>query len=236
MSNYDSKSDMKKDDRVRALESNSCGMCRAMGSPICCGHGAGGSGSSHSTANDDTSCAKSILPMPKITANATSITQSLTQNVPWSLVDGADLMLKFTDPNALLSIALDMESGSLVFRSNRELSQEEQKAQDELFNAIENELILFKSKLTEKKLQVEPIKVARDRNTLSIKISDPQHYDLFIQRLIDKNLLPNKAAPLQQQQNECQQSTFSKSAETMPEENKLTAPTPFNIRGPRPNG
>lgn len=231
------KEETKKDQRMRAVANNPCSMCRALNIPVCRGHGGGGGGggSDGSSSSDDESNTNFVAPS-LVASDINAIKESFIQTEAWSLSEDTDLEFEFTEPNALLYITLNMEIGSLVFRGKRELSEEEQKALDELFDAIEKELTLFKNELIKINEPIEAIKMVREHHSLSIKIPDPKHYDLFIQRLIDKNLLPNSSTYLQQQKNTINQADTLAPLELIVDDNKSKAPTPFDIRGPKPKG
>lgn len=154
------------------------------------------------------------------------------ENQDWEHTEDTDLIFAFKNPLALFSITLDIESGSLMFQGNQELSKEQQKKIDELFQAIKNELTHFKNELSTK-LAV-PISLTCNQHTLSIKISEPSYFDLFIQRLTDKNLLPNKLIFSQEQKNYIEQQSTPLNSDLSIQGNKSTTPTPFDINGPRP--
>lgn len=225
-----------KDERARAIENNPCNTCRAFALPICRGHGGGGGGGGGSGAagDGDLSAASNIAPDFMLSTDEDTIIKALTQG-GWTLAEDTDLVFEFDDPFALLTIKLDMESGLLELKGKDDLSPEEQQILDELFDDIENELALFNKELLAKNVQIGPIKIVREPNSLSIRIPDPQYFDAFIQRLMNKNLLPTPAPELQEK-DEISQSIPKESLElTAQEKNAPTAPNPFDIsRGPRP--
>lgn len=100
--------------RSIALENNACSTCRAMGLPLCQGHGG-------------SVCA------PK------SMLATFSESNLWQYVDGTDDIHMYEPPLALLSIKLDLGAGSLVFSQRDNLSNDEQKELDKLFKAIKHE-------------------------------------------------------------------------------------------------
>lgn len=74
-------------------------------------------------------------------------------------------------------------------------------------------------------------------NTLSIKIPSPQYYDIFIQRLLSKNILPNLPVPALEEKEDLQQTATKHSPEELASITRTT-PTPLDLfdisRGPRP--
>ncbi|KTD20808.1 Uncharacterised protein [Legionella lansingensis] len=235
MSTNSAKPDMEKDERERAIKTNPCGICRAKRLPVCRCRGGGGSGGgggsdSSNDLKDDASRAGSapyhleLSPVP-------ALIEYLNESQVWFLEEDADLIFKFENP--LLKITLDMENGSLVLQGKKDLKEDEQNDLDALFDAIEDELNNFKMELKAKNIEIGPITMVRDHNTLSIKIPNPQYFDLFITRLMNKNLLPHHPdAALQLRDKNVGPSALVQ-AVLSNEENKPTAPTPFDIR-PRP--
>lgn len=235
-------------------ERNPCGICRASGLPVCKGHGGGGGGGgggSSESAKEDKSA--SPVPAPQLKGSALSTNPApsidlvalLNQNEDWTNQDDLDSAFKFENPEALFTIEMDMELGSLTFSGNKDLSKEQQDTLDEFFNAIENELIAFKNELTtrgENPTSLAQIKLTRERNALTLKLPTPTIYDAFIQRVVDKNILPVKPAPQPGKTQEMKISEItSQSKAQVPETSKppeqSTAPTPFNIKnGPTPKG
>ncbi|WP_019217032.1 hypothetical protein [Legionella tunisiensis] len=73
---------------------------------------------------------------------------------------------------------------------------------------------------------------------MSIKIPSPQYYDIFIERLLNKNLLPNRPSPALQEKEDMQHTVAKKSLEFEQKDIARTAPTPFDLfdisRGPKP--
>src|SRR3990167_781924 len=116
-------------------EGNPCGICRASGFPVCKGHGGGGGGggggSDSSASSDDTKSASPVpAPQPKGSADIVAL---LAQNGGWTNQDDLDSTFKFENPEALYTLEMDMELGSLIFSGNKDLSKEQQDTLDEFF-------------------------------------------------------------------------------------------------------
>lgn len=229
-----------KDARTRAIENNPCNMCRAFGLPICRGHGGGGGGDgggAGETQDNEQATSGAPWPVLKPVTDNEKLVQFLLESGMWALATDADLVLEFSNLDAILTIKLDMENGELLFEGKRDLPPG---ALDELFDTIEQELASFNQELIDRKLINEPIKAVRDKenNTLSIKIPSPQYYDLFVQRLLNKNLLPNRPAPVLEEKEDLQQTVTQQAPELEPASVARTAPTPLDLfdisRGPRP--
>ncbi|HAT1771388.1 TPA: hypothetical protein RG395_001707 [Legionella pneumophila] len=228
----------KKDERARAVENNPCSICRSLGLPFCRGHGGGsGGGGSDSTSDDKLEGNDHQLLAPKDPANVPSIDQLLLHSGLWHLPEDADFVFEFKDPLALVNMTLNMELGFLVLQGKRELSNEEQKALDELFDTIKQEFNLFKNSIKDPQFPLETMTLAREGNSLTIKIPSPKYYDLFVQQLMDKNLLPGNA-PVLQHQNQSVKHPEKLGAvmekDSAKEEYKSFLPNPFDIsRGPK---
>ena len=229
--------DSKKDKRILAIQNNSCGMCRALGRPICMGHGGGaGGGSSSNSSGNESSIENKALGLKISTADINAMKQSLLQGQAWDLSEDSDLIFEFTDSDAVLGITLDMGKGLMVFRGKRELTEEEQKALDELYSVLGKELNFLKNELLKRNESIEGIQMVKNHNTLTVKIPNPRHYDLFVQQLLNKNLLPTQSNRLLQQNTIIKETPIVTSAkEPTLQENQSKTPTPINIhRGPKP--
>lgn len=226
----------KKDERTRAVENNPCSICRSLGLPFCRGHG-GGSGGGGSDGESDVKLDESKLnnDYKLFAPNVSTVDQLLLNSGLWHLPVDADFIFEFKDPLALVNITLNMELGSLVFQGKRKLSNEEQKALDELFDAIEQEFNLFKNSIKDPQFPLETMTLAREGNSLTIKIPSPKYYDSFVQQLMDKNLLPSNAPVLQHQNKSAKHPEKSEAAkDSVMEEYKSSLPNPFDIsRGPK---
>lgn len=192
------KNESPKDERARAIEKNPCTMCRALGLPICRGHGGGGGGGSEG-GDEDSQKDENQKDNEQPLSRNTSMDEVLISSELWQLPADADFIFEFDEPHALLDITLNMELGSIVFQGHKELSDEEQEALDALFDEIEKQFNTFKKSLDNPQIPLESMTLNREGNKLTIKIPSPKYYDAFVQQLMDKNLLPTKATPLQEQ-------------------------------------
>lgn len=222
-----------KDEASSAVKKNPCGMCRANGSAICKGHGGrgggGGGGGSSSENQEEALTAASLTLDPK------KLELLLVQNPALIKSDQFESTYEFANSNALFSMKLEMESGTIILRGKKDLSKEEQATLDEFYKTIEMELNAFKSELIEKGVKHGlDIKFAREGNDLTLKFPNPGHHDAFVKRLMDKNLFP--AAPTPQPE-KAKEARASVARDEVLQPNQSTAPTPFNIRnGLKPKG
>ncbi|MHA3319194.1 hypothetical protein [Legionella pneumophila] len=225
-----------KDERARAIENNPCSICRSLGLPFCRGHGGGsGGGGSDSASDDKADDNDHQLLASKNPANVTNIEQLLLHSGLWHLPEDEDFVFEFKDPLALVNMTLNMELGLLVLQGKRELGNEEQNALDELYETIAQEFNLFKNSIKDPQVPLETMTLAREGNSLTIKIPSPKYYDLFVQQLMEKNLLPGKAPVLQHQNQSVKHPEKSEAAkDSVMEEYKSSLPNPFDIsRGPK---
>lgn len=232
MPSKDSKADKGKDARTLAIDSNPCGICRAMGSPSCKGHGSTGGGLSGSSGSGGSSSA-SNLPVKEPLGNLKIIALSLAKNPAWTQSDNAELTFEFTHPDALLSIKLEMDRGVLIFSGHKNLTTEQQETLDDFLKHVEMEFNSFKNELTAKGIDIQSMSLTRTGNDLSIKIPSPKYYDTFVQRLIDKNILVTR--PPEPSQNKREAVLLESQAKTE-QDPTPTAPAPFDISGPKPKG
>ncbi|HBD9311024.1 TPA: hypothetical protein KLD61_003146, partial [Legionella pneumophila] len=116
------KPDPNLDQRKSALNNNPCGICRAMGSPTCKGHGGGGSGGG---AGDSSDKDESLTKVQSATNKPTTIDleKSLGKSNLWLKPD--DLAFEFNIPDALVSVKIDMEQGIISFSGKDDLSQDQ---------------------------------------------------------------------------------------------------------------
>ncbi len=112
------------------------------------------------------------------------------------------------------------------------LFSEELEAVGKLFDQIEKQFSQFKKSLDNPQIPLESMTLLRTGNTLTLKIPNPKYYDTFVQQLMDKNLLPSKAVPLQQQ-HKTESKELSQEEATIQRYTSLL-PNPFDIKnGPR---
>lgn len=216
------------DPRAKAVKNNPCGICRALGLPVCKGHGGGsggGGGDASKSADDTLDTTSNII-------DHDSLEKALSNSPLWDESYNIDDLYTFDTPHSLFSIKLDLGSGTLVFSARDNLSKEEQQALKTFFDAVENELNEFKNELKAQGFDTDAIQCHREKNSLSIKLPTPKYYDAFIQRLMDKNLLVTQVS---HELNEIP-SIPSDAPKTQRETQQAssTAPNPFDIsKGPK---
>jgi hypothetical protein len=209
-----------KDPRTQAIENNPCGRCRAMGFPTCKGHGSGSGGE-----GDEASEASELTNTDTLTLDTI-----ISKSELWHAEPNADDVYIYNALDALVSIKLDLAAGSLVFSKKGPLSKEEQKALDEFFDTIEHELNAFKKELEAQGVDTQSFQSHREKNCLTIQIPGIQHYDAFVQRLMDKNLLPTA---LNQEQTKHNVAAATHQDNQKEPEASSSAPNPFDIsKGP----
>lgn len=224
-------SNKNEDTRSQALENNPCNMCRAMGLPVCKGHGGGGGGGdsdSESETAEENDLQKTDTAIPE------SLHEVFSESTLWQYIDGTDDIYTYDAPLALLSIKLDLGAGSLVFSKHDNLSKEEEQELNKLLDTIENELNDFKAELEAKGMDTQAIQCHRENGCLTIKLPTPGYFDAFVQRLTDKNLLvtdlPQKKHTLESAVTKHQDNPAQEE-----QQNAATAPNPFDItQGPKP--
>lgn len=220
--------DMSKDPRQKAIDNNPCGICRAFGLPTCRGHsGGGGGGGESGGSNDDDDKSKTDELGDKLTADA--LKDILIQSEGWSLIKDTEYNFEFSGLNSLISITLKMEVGTFNFRGKNDVTEDEQKDVDELYDAIKKELELFKAELAEKNLPINAIKLSQVGNNLTITIPSPKQYDQFIQRVMDKNILPRETQQLQDKS-----AMIQSAMDSIQQDTKSISPNPFDMSGPKP--
>ena len=197
-----------------------CEMCRAMGLAMCKGHGGGSGGGGNPDASSNKK--EETLATPKLSPDA--LEAKLLQSTAWKKPDELEQTFLFKDQDALFNMTLDMENNQIIFLGNKNLTENERAALNELLDAIVHELNEFKSELTQHGESGEQFKMTHDRNTLTIICPSAKHYDAFAQRLMDKNMLPiHPKTELQKR--------YDKPKVDEPSR-QYTTPTPFDIKSP----
>lgn len=224
------KQDHQDDEEINSPKKNPCGKCRANGLPVCKGH-AGGSGGGSGDDDDETSEEKKEASTgPKPMLKPKTLEERLGAYLDEAT--GLDSVVILENQNALFTMKLLMDVGSITFSAKKDLSEEEQADVNELLNAIEIELSDFKKELIQKNEDpklIDKIQTVRDENNLTLKFPSPKFYDAFVERLIDKNLMIAKPSPQQEQaQREIKQQLPEENLQSY---NKPTAPNPFDISG-----
>ncbi|HEN5528819.1 hypothetical protein Lmor_0517 [Legionella moravica] len=232
MSPKNSNTDKNEDPRKQAIESNPCGICRSAGIPNCKGH-KGGAGGGETSDEESEELIDEHLSSP-MTAFKPSV--NFIKSEVWRQPDSWESVFEFKNPDALITIKLDFEQGILCLSSKERLPKDQQKAVDELFNAIKNEFNQFKKELANQGISVENMQLNHQGNNLTLNINKPKLFDAFIQRLMDKNLLIAQAPTLQNDKQEKFSATPEKSMNTTldaKQDYNSTAPTPFDMT-PKP--
>ncbi|STX50956.1 Uncharacterised protein [Legionella busanensis] len=214
------------EERSNALDSNPCGICRAMGSPICKGHGGGGGGGGDKgeTAQNGSAPTPEYKPT---NLEVRALSSYLEHSEVWQTED--DFLYNFNNGSAVFSMGLDLAKGLIHFEGDESLDDTDAKDLNELYDKIEEELKLFTQEV-----KGQNISVSRKGNDLKISIPDQKLYDQFVTKLLNKNLIPNnnynadlayKPNPLNNQKVDVKDMTDS----------TYKSPNPFDIsKGPRP--
>ena len=198
-------------------ENNPCGRCRAMGLAFCKGHG-GSSGGGDSDVSTNEKAASKLTPH--------ALETLLLQNSAWKKPDELEQTFLFKDQNTLFIMTIDMENNQIIFSGHKNLTETQQTDLTEFLDAIVYELNAFKTELTQHDKSGESIQISRDKTTLTINCPSAKHYDAFVQRLVNKNMLPiHPSIELHRTHDNLKVEEHSK---------HYTSPTPFNINGPKP--
>lgn len=99
------------------------------------------------------------------------------------------------------------------------MSKEELDKLETYLNKVEDEFKSFKADLKAHGTDTSGFKCLHESGCLIIKIPNAQHFDAFIQTLVDKNLLPTNALGAEH---------VASQAEYVQETNTGHNPTPFN--------
>lgn len=221
-----------KDEPTSSPKKNPCGMCRANGLRVCKGHGGGaggGGGGGGSSDSSDNQEGLSTSPSPKLKPK--TLQERLAENL--ISTDGLDSVFIFENQDALFTMKLDMDCGSIIFCGKKDLSKNQQATLDEFFNTIKTELSAFKKeliKMGEDPKLIDKINAVHVENVLTLKFPSPKYYDAFVERLIDKNLIFIEPVPQQEKIREAVTPQLLASPEDTEPSHKSTAPTPFDIR------
>lgn len=237
------------DSNRQAIDNNPCGMCRTLGMLSCKGHGgdSGGGkigGSGGGQGNDSGSGS----PLSNVTPPIPSLItlEKMFNNSPfWLAVPDEDLMYEFNNPDALIGITLDL-TGSIRFFSKNAVSATQLDDIGSLYQAIVEEFLAFKNDLASQGIDTSNMVLKREEGQLILKIPKPEYFDAFIQRLMDKNLLitqsPSNNLEMELPSSDDIVTLQSEDVDTLYSEfvtdktDRLTAPTPFDMSGPKPKG
>ncbi|GGI87802.1 hypothetical protein [Legionella impletisoli] len=199
---------------------SSCGICRAMGLPICKGHAGGGSGSDSENKAEKQESSKPENQPNIVQLNALS--SSLEKNADWQSNDDFKFSFNGFNQNAsLASIELDLAKCILKLEPKKNLDSEQKKDLQVLFDNIKVEV------------NQRDGAVARVSNeVLVVNHSDPKQFDALISNLMSKNLMPTDKTVMQ-----VNLETQSIAKESSKEEvDNNWAPNPFDVsKGPTPS-
>lgn len=231
--------DNQNDALQNAIDSNPCGLCRAMGSASCRGHGGSGGGSSSGKegssdkpANQQPEAAKSLARVVNSINPGMVVVHLVQECEGWSEdKDNVDWVISFDNPYAFFKMQLNIDNATITANEKEGLTQTEQQDVQLLFKEILDEYKEFKD--VENIDDAEEIPLI-DRE-LKIKIPKPRYYDLFLDKLFQKNLLPNQSLRQQLQKDQTMALTQENQEEDEEYGYSSTAPTPFSMQ-PKPKG
>jgi|GEM_PF-1850656 len=157
----------------QAVESNPCGMCRALGLPICKGHSGGhGDKKEGSVEKYQQGSAKS----PDI-AEANTLPSYLGGSEVW--ISDDDSKYSFTNELSIFSINLDLKNGMIHFKATEPLTADNKKDLEQLYTEITKEV------------KTEDIIFSREGNNLEIRLPSTESCEQFITKLLNKHLIPD---------------------------------------------
>jgi hypothetical protein len=219
--------DDKKDSRQQAIQNNPCSSCRALGLPICRGHGGGG-GSSENDKKDVTSAALKNTPTKSVVH---SLSMQLEESMLWQESSEEDLLFVCQNALALVTIKINLAEGTLTFEAPENLSEKEKDDLNALYDALINTLNEFKQELAKQGITLDA-EYKKEGNNLSIKIPEPKYFDAFVKKLMAKELIPTRAVEWNQVTEAKKQPMVAVTlADVQPD---YKAPTPFDTSGPKP--
>lgn len=199
---------------------NPCGMCRAMGSSVCKGHGGS------SAVNDNPSESEKIptIANQPNAAELKDLNSFLEKSPSWEMQD--DFLFSFegfNEHSAISAIKLDLGKAQLKLEPKEGLDPESKKDLNVLSEQI-------KSKATE--FGAKPDNIASKNGSLAIKLSSPKQLDALVTDLIQQNLLPADNKGMQANLDD-----RDATSQINPEpDSKWNPPNPFDIsEGPKPS-
>jgi hypothetical protein len=187
------------DPLTQAIQRNPCSKCRAMRMPVCkCGGGRGGSednDNSDGEANKATASAANSATKTSILTDISTYTPAFFKN--WALFientsPDPHSMLTLEQIARLVTVDIDYDSQTLTFRMREGLSEEESKSLPILFKALKLEFDAFKSNLETYGIRVDSFDIQTLNNQLIIHIPTQRAFQMFIEQLMDHNLLPTE--------------------------------------------
>jgi hypothetical protein len=212
-----------------AIENNPCGLCRAMGYPICKGHGggSGGGGDSGETKNKDVAYAAKQVASTLSPVTIAAIREFDKAKTIWMQSQlSTDKTINYEA--GLFSIESDRLRGNLTFRVNSGLSKAEIEIARKFLNVVKAEFDKFKDQLTEQGVSTKDFSAVIKDNELAIHIPNQKYYDAFIKHLENKNLLPTPN-PEKQEKKEL-------ASESIKQEKNRPSPFDDILKGPKPKG
>lgn len=216
------------DERTLAIKNNPCGSCRALGLPICRGHGGGGGGSGDKTSAQDKEAS--------VTPNADQLMKALKLSPLWTTKDAPDeeeveaenAVFDYNPPESILFFHIDFEKGIVKLRPKPNLSKEDLETYEDFQKAIENELHVMKQEMEEQGKEFN-FSIERVGNKVFIRIPNVQQFDLFITRLRDKNFLPTQPQPTPKMADSEKKDLPGYDSDSFKREASRRAPNPFDI-------
>lgn len=212
-----------------AIENNACSLCRAMGYPICRGHGGneGGGGSGGDSSGSKNEGVKHTL--DKVTGISAPIIDVMNElDKAKSILVSQLLSDKKIDYAAgLLTVHSDRLRGDLIFKIQPGLSKSEIQTSLEFLKAVKAEFEEFKNELNDRRISTKNFNAVLKDNELAIHIPVPTYYDAFIMRLENKNLLPIPR-PGQQKKKEVTNESYKQ------ERKSPLSPLGDILKGPKP--
>lgn len=204
-----------------AMKNNPCGLCRAMGSPTCKGHG---SGEESDKAKDkdvtaSNQATRSVQLAPETIKELDAFKSFWIQSQLSS-----DRIINYDA--GLLSIQSERVHGNFSFHIKPELSKEEIEIAREFLEALKTEFDEFKDQLVEEGISMQNLSADLKDNELTAHISNPKYYDEFIKHLENKNLLP-VPNPKRQEKKEIGNELYE-------QEKKASSPFDAVLKGPKP--
>lgn len=211
--------DKNEDLEQQAVNNNPCDTCRKKGLAKCLCKGGGGGGGEESPDETDTE-RKAADPMEN-QPTLEALNDTFVESPLWVPVEDEDDMYTYQDPEALFTATLDLSAGSLVLNMREGLSTEDKTEAKALMSQFIDKFNAFKAELACEGIDTTFYRYQQKDGTLTIKIPHKEHFDRFVQQLVDEKLLPTRV--MQQAQ---------KSGSDAPDQNEAAASskniTPFN--------
>lgn len=123
------------------------------------------------------------------------------EKTAWTQVPGQYDKFEFKNAKALVSMSLDFQNSSLLFTTNKVLSLNDHAVLDKYILNLKGTFKGFCAEqgLTEgKDYKIEERTDANENYKLIIRIADKEHFNAFVNRLMDKNLLPAPSSELRE--------------------------------------